>query len=93
MIGTTDIDHLNEDVVQTISDEVDVINSDRLILIRVYMSLTKLAIDKANNDVHMQFHALNMLDNLFANLMPVPSLLSHVMSIPQQPTTNNQLQR
>jgi hypothetical protein len=87
IIGT-DIDNLNAEVYDeenTFCDEVDVINSDRLILIRIHISLIKLAIDtyqkkpQGSGDVHLQFHALNLMDNLFSNLLPVPSLLNVFM--------------
>jgi hypothetical protein len=47
IIGT-DIDNLNAEVYDeenTFCDEVDVINSDRSILIRIHISLIKLAIE------------------------------------------------
>ncbi len=86
IIGTDLIEgYEEEDAI--FADEVEVINADRLILIKIFTSLVKLSTDafskkQINNqmgDVNLQFHTLNMLDNLFANLLPVPNLLNIFM--------------
>ena len=76
----TDIDR-EVDEESPVVDEVEVLNSDRLILVRIHTTLIKLCLERYSRtpDVHLQFHALNLLDFLFANLLPVPSLLNTVM--------------
>ena len=64
---------------EEVCDEVEVINKEKLILIKLHTRLIRVAIDKRECDVHLQFYALNLIDNLFANLMPVPNLLNLIM--------------
>jgi len=82
MIGT-EIDQINpDDFYQTVGEEVEVVTRDKLTLIKLHTSLVALGIDevkKSPHDIHLQFHVLNLLDYLFANLLPVPSLLNLVM--------------
>ena len=81
IMGTDLGDHINEEDTPLL-DEVEVLNSDRLVLIKIYTNLIKLAIDEQHNQtdqVHMQFSALNLLDNLFSNLLPIPSLSNMII--------------
>lgn len=85
-----DIDNLNgevDDDDQIFSDEVEVINSNRSVLIKLHMALIKQANERyfrtfrngGTADVQMHFYALNLLDYLFANLLPIPSLFNMTM--------------
>lgn len=58
------------------------ITRDKLTLIKLHTSLVALGMEEVKknpHDIHLQFHVLNLLDYLFANLLPVPSLLNLVM--------------
>lgn len=82
IMGTDLEDHINEDELPLI-DDVEVLNKDRLLLIKIHTNLAKLAMDtyqaQPGNQVHLQFAALNLLDNLFSNLLPIPSLMNMIM--------------
>ncbi len=82
MIGT-DIDQINpDDFYQTLVEEVEVITKDKLTLIKLHTSLIQVGMDEVKknpSDIHLQFHVLNLLDYLFSNLLPVPSLLNLIM--------------
>ncbi|CDW83869.1 UNKNOWN [Stylonychia lemnae] len=66
------IENLNEDMIQ---EEIDIINRERLILIQLHAQFIRYCSEQYDltHDAHMQFHTLNMIDNLFTNLMPVPN--------------------
>lgn len=80
-MGTDLGDHINEDEVPLI-DDVEVLNKDRLLLVKIHTSLIKFATEeftKQPGQVHLQFAALNLLDYLFSNLLPIPSLTNMII--------------
>ena len=86
LIIGTDIDQINpDDYYQTIGEELEYISLDRLILVKLHISLINVGMEElkriggSSSNVHMQFHVLNLLDYLYANLLPVPSLLNLIM--------------
>jgi hypothetical protein len=52
--------------------EVEVITPERLALIQLYFRVAKMSLE-TENDFYLQFSALILLDNIFQNLMPVPT--------------------
>lgn len=52
--------------------------------------MIRLAIEKQqkSQDVNMQFHVLNLIDYLFANLLPVPSVFNLIMKYHLQSARN-----
>lgn len=52
--------------------EVEIITPERLALIQLYYRVAKMSLE-TENDFYLQFSALILLDNIFQNLMPVPS--------------------
>jgi hypothetical protein len=66
------IDNLNDDCLH---DEVDIINKERLVLIQLHALFIRIAIEQfsQSHDSYLQFHTLNLMDNMFSNLMPVPT--------------------
>ena len=57
--------------------EVEMITPERLALIQLYYRVAKMSLE-AENDFYLQFSALILLDNIFQNLMPVPSFANEL---------------
>jgi len=51
---------------------MQVITPERLALIQLYYRVAKMSLE-TENDFYLQFSALILLDNIFQNLMPVPT--------------------
>lgn len=52
--------------------DVEIITPERLALIQLYYRVAKMSLD-TEHDFYLQFSALILLDNIFQNLMPVPT--------------------
>lgn len=52
--------------------DVETITPERLALIQLYYRVAKMSLE-TENDFYLQFSALILLDNIFQNLMPVPT--------------------
>ena len=57
--------------------DVEPITPERLALIQLYYRVAKMSLD-TENDFYLQFSALILLDNIFQNLMPVPSFTNEL---------------
>jgi len=52
--------------------DVEMITPERLALIQLYYRVAKMSLE-TEHDFYLQFSALILLDNIFQNLMPVPT--------------------
>lgn len=64
--------------------EVDRITPERLALIQLYYCVAKMSLE-ADHDFYLQFSALILLDNIFQNLMPVPTFPNELYKIKSNP--------
>lgn len=71
--------HLKGDK-RVVTHEVDYISVHRLALIQMFVNCAKTSLD-VQNDSYLQFSALILLDNLFQNLMPVPSYANEMFKL------------
>ena len=60
--------------------EVDIISQDWLALTQLYVKVVRLSFENSN-DSYMEFSSLILLDNIFQNLMPVPSYPNELLKI------------
>jgi len=60
--------------------EVDIISQDRLALIQLFVKVAKTSLESAN-DSYLEFNSLILLDNIFQNLMPVPSYPNELLKV------------
>jgi hypothetical protein len=60
--------------------EVEGISPERLALIQLYFRIAKMSLE-SENDFYLQFSALILLDNIFQNLMPVPTYANELFKI------------
>ena len=59
------------------SRNAEFISPERLALIQLYYRVAKMSLE-TENDFYLQFSALILLDNIFQNLMPVPSFANEL---------------
>lgn len=75
--------------------KVEKISPERLALIQLYYRVAKMSLE-AENDFYLQFSALILLDNIFQNLMPVPSFANELYkkqnNSESHPSPNNEVE-
>jgi hypothetical protein len=60
--------------------DVEKITPERLALIQLYYRVAKMSLE-TEHDFYLQFSALILLDNIFQNLMPVPTFANELYKI------------
>lgn len=65
---------------QMLTYEVDIISQDRLALTQLFAKVIRISFE-TSNDSYMEFSSLILLDNVFQNLMPVPSYPNELLKI------------
>lgn len=75
---------------QTDTMEAEYISHERLYMSQLVIAIVKMSLNAPDADCYQQFNSLILLDNLFQNLLPVPTFKNELLKQTRNQRRNNE---